>query len=64
MKYDYLIIYNFTNEVGSGFGNIDLTLEDKIKNFDDLENIRNFIKDKNSFKGVVIMDYKLLKTWR
>lgn len=59
--YKYFISYNYTTKNGSGFGYCDVTTNKKIDHFELLESIAESIKEKCNFKGIAILNYKLLK---
>ena len=58
--YRYFISYNFNDNKGIGFANCEVQRNKKINNIRDIQEIAKEIKEKNSFKGVVILNYKLL----
>lgn len=59
--YKYFISYKYTTKNGSGFGYCGVTTNKKIDHFEHLESIAEDIKEKSNFKGIVILNYKLLK---
>lgn len=60
MIYNYLVIYSYTKNNKSGFGNIELSLKQKPETFDLIADMREFIKEKNNFDEVVLIDYKFV----
>ena len=58
--YRYFISYNFENNKGVGFSNCEVQRNKKINNMRDIQEIAEEIIKKNSFKDVVILNYKLL----
>ena len=56
----YFISYNFVSDAGNGFGNIILQLEDKIADYEYIEEIQSIIIDKyfkNQNAKVVVLNF-------
>lgn len=63
MKYKYFVSYFNTINNGFGFGNCEVTLEEKIDCFDDIECIeKELLKDNKESKKITIINYQLIKT--
>jgi hypothetical protein len=60
-KYQYYVTYNHSKGNASGVGGIDIYLNNKINNLDTINDIRLFIKDKNNFDNVIVINYILVK---
>ena len=58
---NYFVSYNFVSEQEIGFGSANLSRNEKIKNGDDIKVIEEMIREKNNFKGVVLMYWRLFE---
>lgn len=57
-QYNYHISYSFKSSKGDGIASLDLTRTTKIKSFEDLANVREYIRNLNKFDSVVIICYQ------
>lgn len=53
---NYLIVYNFKNHVGSGFGNIPIKIDYDIYKFNNIRKIENEIAQKYDYENVAILN--------
>jgi hypothetical protein len=61
--YIYFISFSFVDNNGyHGFGNTEVSSDDKITSIEDLDNFSGAIETKNNFKSVIILNYQLLRT--
>lgn len=56
LMYDYLVVFSFSKEgyLTQGKGNIQVSLKRKIRNFNDVQNLSNFIGESNKIQKVII----------
>lgn len=59
--YKYFIAYNYVDRKGFGFGNCECKTDRKIEDFEHIEDIIEKIKKQKRFKGIVVLNYKLLR---
>lgn len=60
-RYGYHISYLFKSSKGDGIASVDLARTKKIKSFDDLENVSEYIRNFNKFDNVNIICYQRVK---
>lgn len=61
LKYTYIIAYQFNSDKGSGFGNTEIIISERIKNIQIIKEIGSYLNSKG-FPGqtTIILNYKLL----
>jgi len=67
VKYDYLISYNYKNEIKEGSGCLMIPKIFKINSIEALKEIRRYImeREENKFTELVILNYQIIrKHWR
>lgn len=57
MKYEYFISYYAIKNRNNSIGDCLISIDKKIKKFDDINEIRKDIKNKNLFDNVVIINF-------
>lgn len=55
--YRYFVSYNFIDDNGSGFGNIDMGTQSPIDTMGQVRAIENYIKDRNNSRHVCITNW-------
>jgi hypothetical protein len=60
-KYRYFVSYSWTDKNGSGFGSLSFRSNNKLNNSIEISNLTNFIKSKQKFENIVILNWIRLK---
>lgn len=59
-RYRYFVAYSFNGKMGQGDGSCEITIDEKIKLWNDIKEIQNKIKSEHGFDQVVVMNFILL----
>ena len=60
-QYHYFVSYQYKKSKDYGFGQVNLLLKETITRPEQVEEIRDHIQERYKFKGVVIINFLLLR---
>lgn len=59
-KYEYMVVYSFPG----GIGRIQITTENPVKNYADVEKFDETIRESNGISNAFAIDFKLLRKYK
>jgi len=60
-RYHYFVSYQYTKDMSSGFGQLNLLLKEELSKINQLQDITSFIKKEYSYEVVIILNFILLQ---